>query len=768
MNKAKKLIKIFLGVPLTIIAFIFIGKILYDSLPQIVPHLLKANPILLFIGLFFMLLFFLLRSVEWTKILEFYGENEKGLLKSIYYYSIAETKRYIPGNIFSFISRIEKFSSESIPRKTILKALALEAFIMVASALIVAIPTIIMLPNFENYLLIVCAAFVVFVIFLVLAFKNVFKLRDLVLNIFPKKSVFEYIHVVFLSGLAWSFFGLANFFFMTAIFPSDPNLIFKLVSVFVLSWLIGYLSFIAPMGLGVREAALIFLLSPFIPLYAGATIAIFTRLFFVVSEVIFLGLSFLVHQKVQVEQRLNKLLPILIVATLAFCYIVYFTFLSIARHAIFYSGKFDLGNMENTVWNTLQGNFFMFSNPDGANELSRLSAHADFILLFFTPLYAIYPSVNLLLITQTLVIGLGGFFVYLIAKKVLNSEKLSILFSVGYFLNFFIHEQNIFDFHAVSMATTFLLGAFYFILEKKYRWSLVFLALAVLTKENVYLVAALMGGFIFLRGQRVLGVLVFSLSIIVFLFLMAIAIPNARGSEHFALEYLSYLGSSSMEIILSPFLKPEIFFGRLFSFESFDYARKVFLPVGYLSLLSPLYLILMLPDFLINVLSDNPNLRSIQYHYGALLVPFIYISAIYGAKRILSFKFLSSDIMFYFLLSFILYSTYQFSPLPGTKNSDIGAFKSVLHSEEIIMEVNKIPVHKSVSATNNIAAHLVQREKIYVFPNGMNSVDYLVFYKNNLDMAQEFMTSENFVTVFNDYDLIILKRITPPERAYVP
>ena len=715
-----------------------------------------------------MLFFFLIRAVAWTKILELYGESKRETFKSIFLYSAAETKRYIPGNIFSFISRIQKFSSVTLPKKTIITALALEAFVMVLSALLISLPAIFELSNLNDYLFALHLVLIASFVFLILLYKNVFRLKSLFRRIFPKRSLFDYINVILLSALAWTFFGLANFFFMVALFPSDPNLILKLSSIFVLAWLVGYLSFIAPMGLGVREAVLVYLLAPTIPLYAGATIAVFTRLQFVLSEVIFLVLSFVIHKKIHSEEKLNKLMPILIVAILSFFYIVYFNYVSVVRHLNFYSGKFDLGNMENTVWNTLHGNFFVFSNPDGANELSRLSTHADFILLLFAPLYAIFPSVNLLLITQTLVIALGGFFVYLISKKVTNLEKLSVLFSAGYFLNFFVQEQNIFDFHAVSMATTFLLGAFYYILEKRLGLALLFLTLAVLTKENVYLVAAFFGGYIFLRERKILGGSIFIISIVVFLFLMSFAIPSVRGSDHFALDYLSYLGNSPLEIILSPILKPYLFFTRLISVETFEYIKTVFLPIGYLSILSPQYLIFMLPDLFINVFSDNPNLRSIQYHYGALLVPFIYISAIYGVKRLLSIRFLNSNLVFYFLLGFILYSTYLYSPLPGTKNSDVAAFRTNTNRARILGQIQKIPAEKSVSATNNIAAHLVQREKIYIIPNGIDMVDYLVFYKSNMEIFDEYIVDENFTVVFDDLDLVILKRITLPERAYIP
>lgn len=767
MNKVKKFIKIFLGIPLTVIAFIFIGKIFFDSLPQIKESLLNANPALILIGIFLMLGFFLVRSIAWTKVLEFYGESEKSVLESVYSYSLAETKRYIPGNIFSFVSRIQKFSSESFTKKTIIKALVLEAFVMVVSAVFVSLPAIFDVVRFNYLYLLLIIALVLVTIFVK---KNIFKSQTFILSIFPRKNIFQYINVISISSLAWTLFGLGNYFFLSSIFPNDPNLILKISSIFILAWLIGYISFVTPMGLGVREAVLVFLLSPVLPLFAGATIAIFTRILFVLSEILFLAVSFILHKKIKTK-NLKNLLPALIISLSSLSYATYTIYFSVQKHLNFYTGKFDLGNMENTVWNTVNGRFFMYSNPDGVGELSRLSAHSDFILVLFAPFYALYPSANLLLIIQSLVIGLGGFFVYLIAKKIIKSERLSVLLSVGYFLNYFVAEQNLFDFHSVSLATTFLLGTFYFLLEKKYKLMSLMLLLAVITKENVYLVSALFGGFLFIQGKRIFGSTIFIISLLVFYLLMSYFIPNARSGDHFALSYLSYLGDSPLSIILSPILKPTAFFGRVFSIETLEYVAMNFLPVGFLSILAPQYIVFMLPDFLISILSDNPNLRSIQYHYGALLVPFIYISAIFGVKKALSFnlKIINKNTIFYYLLFFTIFSAYQFSPLPGMKNGDTAAFKEDKNRQMVYREIGKIPFDKSVSATNNIAAHLVQREKIYVIPNVIDSVDYLVFYKENMDIAEEIIAyRKDYVLVFRSNNLIILKKFTPPDRAYTP
>jgi len=87
-------------------------------------------------------------------------------------------------------------------------------------------------------------------------------------------------------------------------------------------------------------------------------------------------------------------------------YIAYFTIASFLRYDNFYAGRYDLGNMDQTVWNTINGRIFQTSNENGV-IISRLSAHADFLLILISPFYLLWSSPKTLLLLQTAVLGLG-------------------------------------------------------------------------------------------------------------------------------------------------------------------------------------------------------------------------------------------------------------------------------------------------------------------------------------------------------------------------
>ena len=85
-------------------------------------------------------------------------------------------------------------------------------------------------------------------------------------------------------------------------------------------------------------------------------------------------------------------------------YAAAFSALSVLRHRAFQTGRFDLGNMVQAVWSTAHGHPLQITGLRG-DEISRLAAHFDPILAAFAPLWLLWPSPDLLLVTQAVAIA---------------------------------------------------------------------------------------------------------------------------------------------------------------------------------------------------------------------------------------------------------------------------------------------------------------------------------------------------------------------------
>lgn len=57
---------------------------------------------------------------------------------------------------------------------------------------------------------------------------------------------------------------------------------------------------------------------------------------------------------------------------------------------------------------------------------------------------------------------------------------------------------------------------------------------------------------------------------------------------------------------------------------------------------------------------------------------------------------------------------------------------------EIENFISKIPVHYSVTTTNNIGSHLSQRQKIFTIPNGIDKADFVIFLVNEKKDQESF------------------------------
>lgn len=743
----KKFIKTFFGVPLSIISFYFVGSILYQNRSVVFEQLREANILLLILGVLCVSVFFIIKASLWKKLLTLNGFDTPTPF-TLFSYQFSELKRYTPGNIFSFIARISSFETVKVPKKITLKLIFIETLLLILSSLVASIPAYFLFSKvLSNYI----SPYVMFTILLVaLGVSIVFISRiKHIKTILPQ--LLTYIDVFFLLIFSWILFGIGNFFIALALFPMPLKDFLPIVSFFILSWFLGYISFITPMGLGIREVIITAGLSILIPTPLASAIAIVQRVMFIAAELITLGV-FAITYKVKTAQKcllfIQKNIYETVLFLLILLYTIYFSFFTFEKHANFFTGRFDLGNMDQTVWNTLHGRVFMYTNPDGLGLTSRLSAHADFILVLLSPFYLLWNDARMLLFIQTVVIVSGAYFVYKIALEILHNKNLSLMFSLSYLFNPFIQKQNLYDFHSVTLATTFLLGCFFFLMKNKIVPFLVFLVLALLTKEHVYLIGMLLFIFIFLKTKNKYFLVGAASLFIMFYLLVSVIIPNSRGGEHFALSYYQDLGDSPSKIAKSLILRPDKTIPLLVSEQNLEYIKTLLFPVGFLSLFSPLYLIFSLPDLLINLLSSNKNFRSINFHYGATILPFIYISAIYGID-VLQKKFTNkkiSHLLVYVLLVFGLLGAYLYGPLPGSRYPALEIYTRKLdHRDEFHKFLLAISEEKTVAATNNVGAHLTHRQNLYTIPTGLEQADIIVFLLNDV-YAQPSLTAQKEIT----------------------
>ncbi len=788
-NNVFPLVKFFIGWPLSIISLIFIFKVIFSNSVNSIFQIKHFDPFLFFVSVFCFLIYFSLRAITWKRII-----REKGIeishKENAYFFSISELKRYTPGNIWSFLSRSFLFEQRGLSKKDSAFSLLTEAEYIVLGSLIISIPAIFLFLN-DKYLN--AGLFIaVTILILFFIFNKSFILSGKIASFLPRFSPMTNIEILLLSFFSFIFFSFGSYFATISIINLDLYFIVQHISIFALALLVGYLSIITPMGLGVREGVTIFGLSKFIPVSLAGLSAIFSRLVFMLSEVIFILFVFLwnkiINQKIQKFEGYlaeHKYELILIFAVLV--YIFYFTNASFLRYDNFFTGRFDLGNMDQAVWNTRHGRIFQITDPNGTNIISRLAFHADFILILISPLYFIWSNPKVLLLLQTVILAIGALFVYLLSKNVLKNKNISLVFSLAYLLNPALGYSNLYDFHPVTLATTFLLAASYFFVKRRYIYFVVFAMLAGLTKEEVWAIISIFGLYLALSSvlkiirkdfenrfkvfiRLLFGVLLFLSCLAIFYYLIWYAIPQARGGNHFALSYYSDFGYSPSSIIKNIIFSPVKTLSIIFSKSQLIYLFQIFFPLGFLSFFAPIALIFAGPDFVINLLSNNGQLHEIYYQYTATITPFIFISGIYGVSRLRRI-FCKIPLGFYSLIVIVptLISAYSWGPLPGTARPNIDMFTETLQNRDVISNfLADIPPRYSIAATNNLGSHLSRRQKIYTIPVGIDKADIIAFLLNDdfaqpslpsqIKMANEMEADKKYIEIFKQDTFVVFEK----------
>ena len=140
-------------------------------------------------------------------------------------------------------------------------------------------------------------------------------------------------------------------------------------------------------------------------------------------------------------------------------------------------------------------------------QISRLAAHVDPILVLFAPLWWIWPSPDLLLVTQALVVATGAGPVFLLARKHLGSSRAGLGFALVYLLYPATGWLTLNEFHPVALATPFLLFAFRYLDDDRLLAFAVFAIAAALCKEEIGLVVAGFGlSYVISRRRLRMGV----------------------------------------------------------------------------------------------------------------------------------------------------------------------------------------------------------------------------------------------------------------------
>ena len=397
--------------------------------------------------------------------------------------------------------------------------------------------------------------------------------------------------------------------------------------------------------------------------------------------------------------------------------------LAVLQQRAFETGRFDVGNLTQVVWSTAHGRFLEMTDVHG-EQISRLGAHFDPIVVVLVPLWWLWPSPELLLVVQAAAVALGAVPVYLLARKHLDSERGGLLFGAVYLLYPPTQWLVVDDFHPVALATPLLLAGIWFLDEERLLPFAACAAAACLTKEQIGLVVAMLGlWFALAHGRRMAGGAILASGTAVAVIATAIVVPHFAPGEGSPFEgRYATVGGSPAGILRGAFAHPVRLVEALSEHRDLTYLLDLLAPLGGLSLLSPLLAATALPEIALNLLSDTRTQTSIHFHYTAGAIPGLVAAAVLGASKLLRRRPDAGPYLAGALVCVVLGSGILLGPLPFWAHvpfgSTLAADDHVVtdHDRAAARVLRAIPPGAPVSATNTLGAHLSERRRVFSFP----------------------------------------------------
>jgi len=286
-------------VPL-VVAF-FIGKVIYRNWQQVREAEWAFSPVYIFLSVLVTAFWFVVRPWVWKLILAQFGYSlPYGAAYQIF--RRAELSRFVPGSIWHYVSRVYLAGQWGIPAAACLAATLTETVILLLAAIVPALWSLHQaLPFLEAPQR---------VLLLVVPFIALGLMHPKVLNfggrLLARRMKQPYVElrvgwarlagIWLLYVLIWVTHGLSAGLFIRGILEVPISLIPTLGSSYILAWLIGMVSLIAPAGMGVRDGAFGLLLRSVMPLGAALTVAVAVRLWSVSIELLYtMGVGRFIH-----------------------------------------------------------------------------------------------------------------------------------------------------------------------------------------------------------------------------------------------------------------------------------------------------------------------------------------------------------------------------------------------------------------------------------------------------------------------------------------
>jgi len=313
-------------------------------------------------------------------------------------------------------------------------------------------------------------------------------------------------------------------------------------------------------------------------------------------------------------------------------YVLYVSVHTIQNHWSLGTAAFDLGIQENTIWNTVHGDI-LYSSLMGGHYLG---VHTSLVLLLVAPVYALAPATETLLVLQAMVLGLAALPLFLLAGRILENRAQALIVALLWLTHPAVGGANFYDFHPIAFAPLFLFTAVYYWWCRRWRPFWVSIALLLSVKEELSIVAVLLGIVTLMGGNRRQGFQLLAVGAAAYVVLQHLVIPHFAGGDHSYAWYYSEIipaGEGPRGLVTTVLLNPVFALKFTLTQPKVLYVFQLFAPLAFLPFFTARGAVLISYGLAATLLASRLPLHQIGFQYALTLVALGFVGALLAMLR---------------------------------------------------------------------------------------------------------------------------------------
>jgi len=524
-------------------------------------------------------------------------------------------------------------------------------------------------------------------------------------------------------------------------------------------------------------------------------------IFTVVMGITVFRLALVLPLKEKWKPEISNRTGLLIILLLFAAVVCWFAYIQQRAVNILFLSYHDWGLYFNIIDNTLKGKWFY---SDFAEESFLYSHFEPGMVLLLAPYVWLFRNPAMFFILTSALLFCGGVFVYLFARKLKISVRAALALACCTLLFPSLSNMNIalfYGFHSLYVAIPLILLYFYWFENKNYTAAFCIFLVSLTIKETVAVFWVGLGLVYLISGRKKIGMLMIVVACAYFLTIVKVVIPaiSPRGAYDYSNRYTEY-GGSFLDILLSPVIRPGVFWGMLFRPHCIAFVSLLIIPLFTLLLSRPRLLLAGSITITFICLQANDQLQNIAIWYQSECVALLFACLVLNYRWLLDsylhkinpwfsalawkidldrFRHKLPAAVILSLLTTACFSHYFYGLSITGKNSVMPVLGAERCDAELRQVLQIIPPGAEVSSTSKVAAHMVLTNPIL----GKTTKDYAVFDVNdpiNVRFADvprcKLLKNKNFNLIanqkFKGHQILIFRREPQqplkPTVVYIP